>query len=121
MTKQGEKLLMVMNNSTRHMTAEEIFMLCKENDIKISFASVYRNLTNLLDEGLIRKVSIPGEPDRFDKTPTPHDHIFCSVCHNVADIDLGDMTTMLESKVGKHIDGYDLSIKYVCPECISGD
>ena len=117
MTKLAAEMLDLIRSSERHMTAEEVFMLCKEKGIKISFASVYRILTNFVDDGIMRKVSIPGEPDRFDKTVRPHDHIFCSRCKKVCDIDIGDLTEMLEKKIGSRIDGYTLSVKYICPEC----
>lgn len=117
MTKLASQLLNLIQNSDKHMSAEEIFMLCKDKGVRISFASVYRNLTNLVESGDIRRVPVTGEPDRFDKTIRAHDHAFCTVCGNVVDVDVGDMEKYLNDKLGNKIESYSLTIKFICPEC----
>ncbi len=117
MTKLASQLLNLIQNSDRHMSAEEIFMLCKDKGVRISFASVYRNLTNLVESGDIRRVPVTGEPDRFDKTIRAHDHAFCTVCGSVVDVDVGDMEKYLNDKLGDKIESYSLTIKFICPEC----
>jgi Fe2+ or Zn2+ uptake regulation protein len=117
MTKLAAQMLSLIQNSDKHMTAEEIFMLCKDKGVKISFASVYRNLTNLVESGDVRRVPVTGEPDRFDKTVRAHDHAFCTVCGCVMDVDVGDMEKYLSEKLGDKIESYSLTIKYICPEC----
>ncbi len=117
MTKLASQLLNLIQNSDKHMSAEEIFMLCKDKGVRISFASVYRNLTNLVENGDIRRVPVTGEPDRFDKTIRAHDHAFCTVCGNVVDVDVGDMEKYLSDKLGNKIESYSLTIKFICPEC----
>ncbi len=117
MTKLASQLLNLIQNSDKHMSAEEIFMLCKDKGVRISFASVYRNLTNLVESGNIRRVPVTGEPDRFDKTIRAHDHAFCTVCGNVVDVDVGDMEKYLSDKLGNKIESYSLTIKFICPEC----
>ncbi len=117
MTKLASQLLNLIQNSDRHMSAEEIFMLCKDKGVRISFASVYRNLTNLVESGDIRRVPVTGEPDRFDKTIRAHDHAFCTKCGSVLDVDVGDMEKYLTDKLGDKIESYSLTIKFICPEC----
>ncbi len=117
MTKLASQLLTLIQNSDRHMSAEEIFMLCKDKGVRISFASVYRNLTNLVESGDIRRVPVTGEPDRFDKTIRAHDHAFCTECGNVVDVDVGDMEKYLNDKLGDKIESYSLTIKFICPDC----
>ena len=95
-------------------------MLCKENDVKVSFASIYRILTQLVNEGKLRRVLIPGEADRFDKTVYPHDHALCSECGRVYDIDTGDLGKRIAEMVGDSFRGYSLSVKYICPNCRMG-
>ncbi len=117
MTKLASQLLTLIQNSDRHMSAEEIFMLCKDKGVRISFASVYRNLTNLVESGDIRRVPVTGEPDRFDKTIRAHDHAFCTECGSVVDVDVGDMEKYLNDKLGDKIESYSLTIKFICPDC----
>lgn len=117
MTKLANELLNIIRNSERHMTAEELFLQCKNDNIRISLASVYRNLGTMAEDGLIKKVSIPGESDRYDKTMIPHGHLICKKCKQVKDTHVRDLQHILEMSVGSEIDSYDLCIYYVCPEC----
>ena len=72
MSKQKNALLEVIRNSEGHLTAEELFMRCREQHVDISMATVYRNLGILSMEGSVKRIAVPGEPDRYDKTLSPH-------------------------------------------------
>ena len=82
----------------------------------VVLATVYNNLNNLYKLGKIRKISIEGCPDRYDKT-VRHDHLICRCCGKLSDIYLDDITSELEKQTGFPIDGYDLKVQYICPQC----
>ena len=117
MSKQKNALLEVIRNSEGHLTAEELFMRCREQHVDISMATVYRNLGILSMEGAVKRIAVPGEPDRYDKTLSPHEHVVCDRCKRMADICMSDMRQMLEQWVGSPISSYDLCVRYVCPSC----
>lgn len=117
MSKMSAELQRVICGSMEHLTADEIYLLCKQQGVKCSIASIYRNLSSLVAEGKIRKVSIAGEPDRYDKTVLPHEHLICDKCHKVSDAQLGDLKQLLETRTGTKIDYYTLSMHYICPKC----
>ena len=117
MSKQKQALLDVIRMNEGHKTAEEIFMLCRENKVDISIATVYRNLGILAEEGSVRRIAVPGEPDRYDKTLSPHEHVLCERCRKMADVCMDDMIKLLEKRVGSPISSYDLCVRYVCPTC----
>lgn len=117
MTKIANQLLTIIRESDCHMTAEELFIQCINNNIKISIASIYRNLGTMVEDGIIRKVSIPGEPDRYDKNVNPHEHLICRKCKQVVDVHVDHLQNLLEQSIGSEIDSYDLCIHYICPEC----
>ena len=73
-------------------------------------------MSNLCNQGLIRKVSIEGSPDRYDRIQR-HDHIICKECGKISDITLQDLTESLQKQLEFQIDSYDLKINYICPEC----
>lgn len=116
MTRYAEKILNYINESYSHPTAEEIFFALKKTEPKIVLASVYNNLNMLTDKGLIRKVSIEGQTDRYDKIKK-HDHIVCGICGKLADFEFGDLTENLEKQLHSDIFKYDLKVYYECPEC----
>lgn len=72
--------------------------------------------TCLWQDDLIRKVSVEGMPDRYDRIQR-HDHLVCRRCGKLSDIDLGDLTAELEKKAGISILSYDLKLNYLCEEC----
>lgn len=117
MSKMSAEILRIINSSSEHLTAEDIFLRCKQSGVKCSVASIYRNLTTLVAEGKIRKLSIPGETDRFDKTVMPHEHLICEKCHSVSDVTISDLKQLLEERIGTKIDYYSLSMHYICPKC----
>lgn len=116
MTKYEKKILELVTSSDRHMTAEQVFAALRETYPKVVLATVYNNLNRLLQDGQIRKISVEGWPDRYDKIRR-HDHLVCRECGKLADVDLGDLTRELEAKAGLPILSYDLKLLYLCDAC----
>lgn len=98
------------------MTAEQIFFQLKQAEPKVVQATVYNNLNALFQQGLIRKVSMEGSPDRYDKI-LKHDHLMCKKCGALSDICFKDLTRQLENQLGEEILSYDLKVFYLCPKC----
>lgn len=115
-TEYGKKILEIVENSRSHMTAEQIFEQLRQSCPQVVLATVYNNLNRLWKEGRIRKVSVEGSPDRYDRI-LRHDHLVCKCCGRLLDVDLGDLTAQLERQVGFSILAYDLKLLYLCEEC----
>lgn len=112
----ADSILAIIQAATEHLTAEQIFLKLKQQYPAVVLATVYNNLNALYQAGQIRKISVEGQPDRYDKN-TRHDHLICRRCGQLADIHLSDITDQLEQQVGFSIEGYDLKIQYLCPRC----
>ncbi len=69
-----------------HPTAEEIYQNALKECPGLSLGTVYRNLNSLVEAGRVRRVSIPGQPDRFDHTLPWHGHLYCTRCGLVSDL-----------------------------------
>ena len=106
----------ILNGTDGHMTAEEIYNEAKARGKRISLATVYNNLNSLCEEGAIKKVSVEGCPDRYDKIKK-HDHLVCSRCKALSDITFSDLTASLSEQLGEPILSYDLKVNYLCPNC----
>ena len=117
MTKQRQLIYEIICGSDGHMTAEQIYLAAKQRMPSIAMGTVYRNLGLMVDAGEIRRVVISGEPDRFDRTLTPHHHMICAQCGRVTDVALTDIHAYLEQQTGVSVVAYDLSIRYICPGC----
>lgn len=119
-TKYGKKILEIISSSHSHMTAEEVFAVLRQTCPRVALATVYNNLNHLWQEELIRKVSVEGMPDRYDRMER-HDHLVCKQCGRLLDVDLGDLTAQLERALGHSILSYDLKLMDLCEECRKND
>lgn len=116
MTKYEKEIFAIISTSREHLTVEQVFNKLREIHPKVVLATVYNNLNKLLEEGLIRKVSIEGMPDRYDRTEK-HDHLVCRHCGKLVDIKFRDLTASLREQLGDEFLYYDLKVYYLCPEC----
>ena len=120
MTKYGRKILEIVSPSHSHMTADEVFVVLRQTYPRVALATVYNNLNHLWQEELIRKVSVEGMPDRYDRIER-HDHLLCKQCGRLLDVDLGDLTAQLERTLGRSILSYDLKLIDLCEQCRKND
>ena len=117
MTKNKALLLELVREKPRHLTAEQIFLLAKERSPHISMATVYNNLGALSHEGLIRRLHIDGQADRYDRCVDPHEHFICNKCGEITDFCFEKFTEELERRIGESVTSYELNIRGVCAAC----
>jgi Fe2+ or Zn2+ uptake regulation protein len=116
MTKYAKQILQIVSQSHDHMTAEQVFLALRQTYPKVVLATVYNNLNRLCAEGLIRRISLEGMPERYDRMQK-HDHLVCRSCGKLLDIVLDDLTQHLQEQVEVPILSYDLKLMYVCDAC----
>lgn len=116
MTKYEREIYRIVNDSHAHLTAEQVYEAMQKIYPKVSRATIYNNLNKLCDTELIRRVSLEGYPDRYDRVAR-HDHLVCEKCGKLVDIKLGDLTAAIAGQLGEAFNYYDLKIFYVCDEC----
>lgn len=116
MTKYAEEILNIVNHSTEHLTAEQIFLRMKKKYDKVVLATIYNNLNALVFNGAVRKITMLNGADLYDKMER-HDHLVCSRCGHLSDLFLDDMTDLLEKQSGIRPDFYDLKLFYICDKC----
>lgn len=90
-SKQRELILESLRNRKDHPTAEKLFIDLKKQMPELGIATVYRNLIELYEEGLITKVKSKTGPDRYDGNELPHIHFECKNCGELTDIYLTQM------------------------------
>lgn len=118
MTKQRRLIYDIVKNADCHMTASEVYLKAKEEINNIGLGTVYRNLDCLCEQKLIRKVSMPDGPDRYDGNLMPHDHVRCISCGKLMDVKI-DTGALLagENLEGFEILGCEVQIVGLCREC----
>ncbi|MFB0517389.1 MAG: Fur family transcriptional regulator [Candidatus Neomarinimicrobiota bacterium] len=117
-SKQRDTILKAVRGTDRHPTAEWIFDQVRREIPNISLGTVYRNLNQLADGNLLRRIFDNGFV-RYDGNPVRHDHFRCVRCHRIFDIHV-PLEGIAEAitKDGKFkVTGYSLEVTGECPEC----
>ena len=117
MTTQRELILQILNQSDRHLTADEIFFLAKLRMPSIAMATIYNNLNAMNEAGMISRVHIDGGADCFEKNVEKHDHMICDRCGKLSNLHLPSLSDGIAAAIGTGIESYDLTVHYICPEC----
>ena len=86
---QRESIQSIVYSTNSHPTADWVFQKAKKVVPNISLGTVYRNLKQLEDVGLIKTI-YDGNIARYDWNQAPHDHLKCKECGELIDIELID-------------------------------
>lgn len=119
-TAQRAAVYEVLNGTSAHPTADEIFTAVRTTIPDISLATVYKALEAFVSCGLARKLTIGPGPARYDSRMDRHDHLRCLVCGQVRDVEDIRFADWFESVGGPadfEIVGYRLELVGYCPSC----
>lgn len=119
-TIQRALVLEAVNRLKSHATAAEIYEAISKDHPSVGRATIYRNLNQLAEDGLIRKMVIPGGPDRYDHLCHRHYHAMCEGCGKVFDIDMpyiGDLEKRIRDAHGFAVSGHNIMFNGLCPKC----
>ncbi|MCF7808921.1 MAG: transcriptional repressor [Candidatus Marinimicrobia bacterium] len=86
---QRELIHSIIMDTISHPTADWIYDRAREKMPKISLGTVYRNLKQLEDEGMIRSL-LEENMTRYDGNIQPHHHLRCNICGDLIDVDIPD-------------------------------
>ena len=117
-TPQRHAVMAFLMGHNRHPTAVEIFEAVNRVDPRSSKATIYNNLRDLVQAGLVREVAIEGRAARFDVKGTLHHHFICDHCGNVEDMEWYDVPLPVSSSIGKRtLREYELIFRGLCKKC----
>lgn len=117
-SRQRELVREAVEKSSIHPTADEVYQEVRKREPTISLATVYRNLNQLSENHLIRRVVVPGDSDHFDHTLKEHEHMICTQCGCVVDIwPKSSLWEYFSGMEEAQITGYDLTLYGVCKDC----
>jgi Fe2+ or Zn2+ uptake regulation protein len=119
-TAQRAIILEEVENSDEHMTAGEIFERVRKRYPSIAYGTVYRTLHLLAEHDLIQELTFADQASRFDKRTDRHDHVHCTECGALADVNV-PVATGCETEAGRqtgwHITRHHTLFEGVCPDC----
>jgi Fur family peroxide stress response transcriptional regulator len=89
---------------TGHRTAEELFKELKKTYFFVGIGSVYRNLTELVEENILMKTAGLKDKVIYEKYKHPHGHLVCHASGTILDVD----SSLIDTSTIKIPDGFAL-------------
>jgi len=117
-TPQRYSVMAFLMQNPGHPTAADIFDGVNRIDPRSSRATVYRNLTDLVQAGLVREVAVEGRAARFDATGSRHHHFICDTCGEVEDMEWFDLPRPPSGVLGQRkVREAELILRGLCAKC----
>lgn len=122
LTTARRELLNIVFSNHNHFTADELFDRCREADVQISKATLYRSLTILMDCKLLTAHDF-GEGSKYYEHiygHRHHDHLFCLACKSIVEF-RSERIERLQHEAADELQftmvRHSLSIFGVCEAC----
>lgn len=108
-TRQRDIILKIFfSGAHKHFRIEEILKKCREKDVNISYATVYRTLTMLVEGGFAFQRHFGKGQSLFEPVSDHHhDHLICTGCGTIVEFENQTIEKLQEGVVKKH--GFKLS------------
>lgn len=130
-TEPRKAILEVLNNTTEHLSAEEIYMSVHRTYPNVGLTTVYRNLELLEEMGIIAKFHFGDGRSRYELIHSPqkpghHHHLICTGCKQIIDYDdfveeeielLTKVEQALSAAHNFQITGHTIQFYGICHAC----
>jgi Fur family transcriptional regulator, peroxide stress response regulator len=119
-TQQRAAVFEYLSSVDHHPTAEEVYLMVKQELPKISLATVYKNLEALVVCGAASKLTYGDGAARYDIRTDHHYHARCLKCGRIADLEpeAGErLLKLIKLPGGFKVEGYRLEISGYCKNC----
>ncbi|MCL2192942.1 MAG: transcriptional repressor [Treponema sp.] len=102
-----------------HATAEQVYDYVVTEHPSISKATVYRNLSQMVESGEIITIGNFYGATHYDHNCHDHYHFICDDCKRIFDLDgyLHDLCGQVASMCGHEIRGHNLNFNGLCQDC----
>ena len=120
-SKQREALLRILRGVNTHPTADRLYEEIRKEFPKISLATVYRNLNQLVENGEIIRLECNGEAEHYDGNPKKHYHFICRKCSAIIDVSISDASKINDLVIEKDIlkvEDHELFFYGLCQNCM---
>lgn len=120
-SRQREIILETLQANVVHPTAEYLYAVLKAKAPNISLATLYRNLNQLADNGVIKKIDGLEAPSHYDHNTYEHYHFICDECKRVFDVSSDvapDIVRKTEEETGFIVKKHDIIFNGICRDCL---
>lgn len=120
LTDKREQMLGIFATKNKYLTAKEILELMQGDYPRVSFDTIYRNLSLFVDLGILEATELAGEKHfRYTcgKGEGHHHHFICLKCGSSKTIDACPMSYVTEDLQGYDVADHKFEIYGKCPKC----
>ncbi|MBT5953321.1 transcriptional repressor [bacterium] len=122
LTSQKKAIVEEVFNIDDHFEVENFIDKLRSEDKKFSRATVYRTIKQLLDAGLIQKISALNGKVFYERKMTnkEHDHVICNTCGEIYEINDNSIQKILDKyckDIGFRPEYRSLHIYGLCKDC----
>ena len=122
-SRKREAIREVLMGTESHPNAEWIFNQLKPKIPDLSLATVYRNLSEMKQNGEVQSVAFWDGKERFDGNVKKHSHFVCEKCGKIDDFHFVAHDTEIDEFAQSHYDGkvdfHSLVFHGRCRDCIA--
>jgi len=120
-----EQIVNVFLRQEGHLSADDLVDLIRQEDHRISRATVYRTLQWMVDAGIARKVDFGEGRFRFEHSyrQPRHFHLICKSCHRSFEFLSSDIEALVEEVASARSFAASQSVVQIygtCDECRTG-
>ena len=118
-TAQRYDVLAFLARRPVHATADEIHAALNRSNPRVSRATVYNCLRELVRTGLVREVPGNGKASRYDANLHKHNHFVCDGCGAVEDIEWFEIPPPAQDGAlgGRRVREYEVIFHGLCARC----
>lgn len=117
-TRQRLAIEEVFHKESRPLTPPEVFEGAQRLHPQIGLRTIYRQLKDMAEEGLVVGVDYPGQPLRYEwVSDRHHAHFICRQCDRVFDLQIEVPDVEVEVPEGFKLTGQETVFYGLCPDC----
>lgn len=119
-SRQREIIFDALKQNVIHPTAESLYEIIKKSYPETSKATLYRNLSQLAELGIIKKIDGLETSAHFDHNTHLHYHFICEKCGKVFDVSSDvaqNVVDKTEVETGFKVTGHELVFHGICSDC----
>lgn len=119
-SKNRQAILDCLRSTDSHPTADWVYAQLKPVYPSLSLGTVYRNLCQLKDAGVIRSVGVIAGQEHFDSDISAHAHVMCTRCGRIVDLPISEALRSSMQESGNRT-GFRITAPHfvgLCPDCL---
>ncbi len=95
-TKQRHAIRKAFETANRPLGPKEVLDIASKEVGNLGIATVYRNIKNMLDQGILETINLPGEPPRYDLPRTKAENSALIMCKKTNRVFHGNQNVQIE-------------------------